>query len=309
MTEIEAPWKATGCVELIAGTAEGGGLDRTARALKQAIESERLLDVPLTVVNLPGDGARRPWGLLAQHPGDAHRLSISSPNLSTDWLTGIADFDHSGFTPLAILYTEYIAFAVRADSPLRNGADLLAALRRDAAGLTVALSTSLGNPNHIALAKVIHAADADPKLPDLRVFDSALDAVADVLAGNAVVGAVTAASTLRAMASGSIRLLAISAPARLAGAFAATPTWREHNVDCVIGAWRGVSGPPGLTESQVAFWDGVLEAATRSPAWLAGLDGMGWSAAYLGGRALLDELQREHEEMRAALAALDLLRR
>jgi tripartite-type tricarboxylate transporter receptor subunit TctC len=43
----------------VAGTAPGGGLDRVARAL--AHDAARVLDVPVEVVNVPGDGARRAW--------------------------------------------------------------------------------------------------------------------------------------------------------------------------------------------------------------------------------------------------------
>lgn len=308
MKSVSGMWHPVRAIELIAGTAPGGGLDRTARALQEAMAASALVDVPAEVVNMPGDGARKPWHCLAKFPGDAHRVSISSPNLTTDFLTGSATFDHTAFTPLAILYTEYIAFVARHDSPLRAGTDLMARLARDAAGLSVALSTSAGNPNHIAFAKIARAAGADPRAPRVRVFDSALDAVADVVNGNADIGAVTAASTFRALERGDLRLLAVSAPHRLAGALAGAPTWTEQGIDCEIGAWRGVSGPPGLSGAQIAYWDHVLAAATGTSTWAAGLDGMGWSATYLGGAALHEALRREVAEMRLALRELDLLR-
>ena len=46
--------------DIIAGTPPGGGLDRTARALVSAIASRHLVDTPVAVVNVPGDGARGP---------------------------------------------------------------------------------------------------------------------------------------------------------------------------------------------------------------------------------------------------------
>jgi len=158
-----AGWRPEREVEIIAGTATGGGLDRTARAFIAALEAEHLLDVPMRLVNMPGDGGRKPWPHLDTRAGDPHVLSISSPNLTTDRLTGLTAFDHDDYTPLAILCNEYIAFAARTDSPLKNGADLLQALRVNAQRLRIALSTSLGNPNHIALAQVAqHAGGASP---------------------------------------------------------------------------------------------------------------------------------------------------
>ena len=191
-------WRPQREVEIVAGTPPGGGLDRSARALVKAIESRRLLDVPAKVSNVAGEGGRKAWAYLDQHAGDPHVLCISSSNLATDHLLGASAFDHErAFTPLAILYTEYIAFLARSDSSLKSGADLIARFATGAGSVTVALSTSLGNPNHIALAKVVRHAGGDVKAPKIRVFDSALDAVADVVAGNADVCAVTAASAVK----------------------------------------------------------------------------------------------------------------
>lgn len=301
-------WRPQREVEIVAGTPPGGGLDRTARALARAIESQRLIEVPVKVVNIPGDGARKAWGYVERHAGDPHVLSIGSPNLTTDHLVGIAAFDHSAFTPLAILYTEYIAFVVRADSAIESGSDLLQRLGVDAASVTVALSTALGNPNHIALAKVIRHARGDVKAPKIRVFDSALDAVADVVAGNAEVAAITAASAVTELAAGTVRALAVSAPTRLSGLYEQTPTWVEQSVDCVIGAWRGVSGARGLTAAQIAFWEGVFAAAIATAEWKAALARHYWTGMYLDGPRLREYLLREDTEMGNLLGELGLLK-
>lgn len=302
-------WRPAREIALIAGTPPGGGLDRVARALAKALTEARLLDVPINVVNVPGDGARRAWSHVDQYQGDPHVLAISSPNLTSDYLVGLASFDHSRYTPIATLITEYIAFAVRADSPLQTGADLLSRLAKDPAQVTVALSTALGNPNHVAFAKLTQQAGGDVNAPSIRVFDTALDAVADVIAGSADVAAVTAASVLAALNAGRLRLLAISAPARLADPFADTPTWKEQSADCVIGAWRGVTGPAGLAADQVRFWEGVLSTATKQPIWHEELKRLSWSPMYRDGAGLRVYLERERQEFIAVLGELGLLKR
>jgi putative tricarboxylic transport membrane protein len=262
------------------------------------------------VVNVPGDGARRAWThLVDKHAGDGHVLSISSPNLTTDYLAGIADFEHSKYTAIATLVTEYIAFAVAADSPLKSGADLIGRLGRAPAQVTVALSTALGNPNHIALAKLTRAAGGDINAPVVRVFDSALDAVADVVAGQAQVCAVTAASVLKELEASRLRVLAISAPARLAGSLASVPTWRELGIDCVIGAWRGVSGPAALAPAQVQFWEGVIAIAAAQPLWREALARLNWSPMLRMGADLHGYLTQERAEFVAVLGELGLHKR
>jgi putative tricarboxylic transport membrane protein len=304
-----AQWRPTGDITLVAGTPPGGGLDRVARALAKALTEPRLLDVPINVLNVPGDGARRAWSYVDQYQGDGHVLSISSPNLTSDYLVGLASFDHGRYTPIATLITEYIAFAVRTDSPLQTGADLLRRLGRNAGEVTVALSTALGNPNHVAFAKLVQQGGGDVSAPTIRVFDTALDAVADVVAGSADVAAVTAASVLAELNAGRLRLLAISAPARLPAPFADTPTWKEQSADCVIGAWRGVTGPAGLSADQVRFWEGVLRTATKQPVWREELKRLSWSPMFRIGAELLGYLESERSEFAVVLGELGLLRR
>jgi putative tricarboxylic transport membrane protein len=111
---VNIRWKPERAVQIVAGTPPGGGLDRVARALVEAIAATGLVDVPVTVVNVPGGGARKAWtSFVDNHAGDGHVIGISSPNLTTDYLVGASDFEHSKYTAIATLLTEYIAFAVR----------------------------------------------------------------------------------------------------------------------------------------------------------------------------------------------------
>ena len=308
MTNASREWRPERPVEIVAGTPPGVGLDRTARALGEAIDAAGAVDVTVAVKNVPGDGARKAWAYMDRHRGNPHVLSVSHPNLTTDRLVGLATFDHRSYTPIAMLYTEYIAFVVRADSTLASAADLLARMREDAASLSVALSTALGNPNHIALARVVQHAGGDAKAPLLQVFDSALDAVAEVISGKSELAAVTIASTAEALAGGRVRILAVSAPERLAGAYAQVPTWREAGVDCMVGAWRGIAGAEGIGDSHVAYWERVLRAACDTEEWRAGLARNGWSACYAEGETLHRLLEDERREMSATLSELGLKR-
>jgi len=302
-------WQPERALQIIAGTPPGGGLDRVARALAGAIAQSGLIQVPVEVINVAGDGARRAWThYVDHHAGDGHVLGISSPNLTTDYLAGVSSFEHSRYTPIATLITEYIAFAVRTDSTLRSGADLLGRLGPGKATVTVALSTSLGNPNHVALAKLSRHAGGDINAPVIHVFDTALDAVADVIAGTADLCAVTAASVLAELKNGRLRVIGMTAPERLAGAFADAPTWKEQGADCVIGAWRGATGPAGLGAPEISFWQQLLQGAVAQPTWIEELSRLSWSPLFQVGTALSTYLEKERAEFVAVLGYLGLLK-
>jgi putative tricarboxylic transport membrane protein len=301
-------WKPKKEVEIIAGTPPGGGTDRSARALLSAIEANHLIETSAKVINIAGDGGRKAWRHIAGRTGDANLIGINSPNNVTDILTGIVGAEEIQNVPIAILYTEYIAFISRSDSAFSSGTEFLKRLADAPKAVTISLSTSLGNPNHIAAAKVIKHAGAPVTAPRTRVFDSARDVVADIVAGNADVGAITAASAVPELEAGQVRAIAISSPERLKGVYASAPTWREQSVDCAVGAWRGAAGAVGISDEQIAFWQGVLSKAVKTKEWNAELDRYFWTDMYLDGAALSDYLKRDHREMEEILGALGLLK-
>jgi putative tricarboxylic transport membrane protein len=307
MTTAHDVWRPDRALEIVAGTPPGAGLDRTARALAQAIESRGLVEVPVKVLNLPGDASRRIWAYLDRFAHDAHVVVVTSPNVTTDFLTGQTAFDHDAYTPLATLHNEYIAFVARAGSSIGTSRDLMDHLARDAGSLTTAVATSVGNPNHIALARVTRHVGGEVKALKVRAFDSARDAIADVVAGGCEIAAISATSALPELADGRLRALAVTAPARLAAPFAEVPTWVEHGVDCVVNAWRGIDGARGLDAAQIAFWDSLLADATASDAWRAAIAQHHWSALYRNSSQLAAYLPRERADMRATLEELGLL--
>lgn len=299
-------WRPAREIELVAGTPAGGGQDRPARALMRVIETMGLVPGGLRLTNIPGRGGGNGWDYLARHPGDPHRIAISSPTLITNRLLGVAPLDDRDLTPLATLYTEYIAFVVRADSSLREGGALLRALARPDT-LTLALATARGNTNHIALARCVREAGGEPRALRLHIFDSAPDAVADVLAGQADVGAITAISAAREITSGVLRALAVSSPARLPARLGHVPTWREQGVDCVIGTWRGLVGTRGLAPEVIAYWNERLARAVTSPEWQSLLAEHAWLPTFLDSAATRALLDRDRSVLATALADLDIL--
>jgi putative tricarboxylic transport membrane protein len=296
-------WRPEHGIELVAGTPAGGGQDRPARALISALAG--LINVPIKLRNIAGRGGGNAWDYLAQHPGNPHVLAINSPTIITNRQLGVSDFDDTALTPLANLYTEYIAFLVPADSPITDAPALLARLSEPAT-ITIAMATARGNTNHMALGQLVRHAGADPRALQLHVFDSARHAVADLLQGKADMAAITAVSAAPELAAGSLRALAVSAPQRLPALYAQVPTWKELGIGCVIGTWRGVIAAQGISAAQIGWWNHVLRQATSGADWNAELQRQYWINTHADRTSLGAMLDRERVLLSGLLRELGL---
>src|SRR4051812_40698439 len=264
-------WQPRNAVEIMVGTGTGGGMDRTARTIQLIAREKKIADVAFNVVNKGGGGGTIGWTYLSQHPRDAHYLGIGSPALLTNHITGKSALSHLDFTPLAMLISEYTAFAVASGSSIKSGRDLLERLRADPRSVSVAISTSLGSGNHVSIGKVGKAAGVDIAKLRLVVFNATGEAITAVIGGHVDLVPATASSVLpfvqAAGKPGGLRIIAIAAPQRAGGVLANTPTWREQGVNVVQDSFRAVVGAKDLTSAQIGYWDNVFGALARSPAW------------------------------------------
>lgn len=298
-------WRPRARVELLAGTPPRGGQDRAARALAAALHDE--LDVPVSVVNVPGRGGADAWASLRAAPDDPNRLAISSPTLITNPVTGVAPIGPADVRAIATLCTEHIVFAVAHDTAIDGPGDLLRAMEAPD-DLVTALATARGNVNHIALARLGGHVGIDARRLPVRVFDSARLAIADTVAGNAALVAVSAASVLPEVAAGTLHPIAVSSPTRLTGTLDVVPTWIERGVDCTIGTWRGVVAGPDVPSAAVEGWTDAIARAVRGATWRAALDAHVWSDTFLDAVATDAFLAEQRVRLGTALADLGLAR-
>jgi putative tricarboxylic transport membrane protein len=233
-----AQWKPEKPVEIIIGTSAGGPQDRAGRLIQKILQEQRLVTAPINVLNRPGGGGVIGLTYLGQQPGDAHYMMVNSITLFTNHITGRTQLSYADFTPLAVIGAEYVGVAVLADSPLKTARNLAERLRSDPGSLSVSIGTAFGNATHISHALAMKAAGVDIRKMKTVVFNSGGDAMTALLGGH-VDAMASAPSTLRQhVKSGKVRLLAIVAPQRLAGDFAAVPTWKELGIDVTFDLGR-----------------------------------------------------------------------
>src|SRR5262245_55556054 len=305
---LAADWKPDKRVEIIVPSGPGGGNDRVARLVHKVIQDGKLVDAISTVVNKPGGGATIGYAYLNQHPGDGHYLAITSVTLLADYLTGRATVSHADTTPVAQLFTEYVGIAVRLDSRFKTGKDLLAALKSDAASVSAAIATSLGNHNHVALGLVTRAAGGDPRKPRIAVFNSGSESVTAVLGGHVDLAVIPAATALPHVQGGRIRFLGVTSPRRLEAPMADVPTWRELGANAVVSNWRVMLGPKGMAPPQVAYWENVLGRVVQADEWRAMLERDVVTCEFKRSAETREFIKAQYDELKGVLMELGLVK-
>ena len=302
----QSTWKPEKNVELIVGTTAGGGQDRTARVIQRIIQEKNLVDVPMAVVNRPGGGGAVALAYTQQRKGDGHFLQVASPTMLTNQITGKSKYVWSDFSPIAIMFTEAIVFAVKADSPIRTGRDLIAQLKKDPAAVAISTSTSAGNQYHIASVLVGRAADVPASKLKVVIYNSGGDAITALLGGHVAVCTASASNFISHIKAGTLRAVAVSAPQRLGGELASVPTWKELGVNIDLDQWRLVFGPPGLSPAQVGYWEGVMRRVVKTDEWQQELKRELWHDTFKGAEETRKFLTAENAEIKAVLTEIGL---
>ncbi|WP_017618677.1 tripartite tricarboxylate transporter substrate binding protein, partial [Nocardiopsis gilva] len=236
---------------------------------------------------------------VAATPDDPHRLFVTSPPMTLVPLTDDSTYDHEDFTPIARLSTGYMAYLVPADSPLKTFDDLVEAMREDPGEISVAGGSSPGSMDHVALAGAVDAAGLDPKDLNYVPFDGGGEALAQALGGH-VDAAVTGASEATGLVeSGDLRALAVSSPERVE-TLPDVPTLTEEGVDYTFDIWRGVMGPGGMTDDQVAYYEKAFADMAEKDSWKTETRKLGWVDSYMGSEdfgAFLDQSRAESAQI------------
>ena len=303
-----ADWKPERNVEIIVAVSPGGGQDKTARLVQKILFERRLVEAPVTVVNKPGGGGTIGWTYLTQRPADGHFLEIGNTTLLTNQIVGRTAISHADVSPVAILLSESVAFSVREDSPIKSGRDLVERLRKDVSSVSVSIGSSLGGPNHMALAMIAKAAGGDPRRLKAVVFQGGGDAMTALLGGHVDLVSSAANNVIGHVVAGKVRVIGITTSQRLPGTFAAVPTWREQGVNAVIANWRLVAAPKGTTQPQIAYWEGALARLVETEEWKKDLAQNDFEPLFMRSQETARYLKSQHEEFRAALSEIGLVK-
>ncbi len=299
-------WKPTKNVEVVVPTSPGGGTDRTGRLIQKIFHEKKMLGTTSVVVNKPGGGGTIGYVYLNSHAGDGHYIAIGSNPLFSNYIMGKTTLNYTDLTTLAVLFGEYIAFMVKEDSPLKTGMDLISRLKNDPQSVSISIASSSGNSNHVVAGLVGKAAGIDTRRMKIVVFNSGGESITAVLGGHLDVAVQTVGVIEPQLRGKKVRVLGISAPQRIGGVFADVPTWREQGLDVVFLNWRGIMGPKGMSQPQIAYWEDLFAGLDKMHEWKADVEQNLFVSTYMNSRDGRKYLDGQFADFKQILTDLGL---
>ncbi|RUR30301.1 tripartite tricarboxylate transporter substrate binding protein [Vreelandella andesensis] len=301
-------WTPSRSIEFVAPANPGGGWDTLVRTMSRVIQQEELADESFAAINVPGGGGAVAWAQVARDSGNPHKLFATSPPMILVPLAGASRYDHTDFTPIARINTDYSIILVSADSEYQNLDDLFAALK-DNPSLSVGGGSAPGSMDHISVAGLASAAGMKASSVNYIPFSGGGDAMTNLMGGHieAVIGG--AGEAVGQLGEGSqLRALGVSSEERLGGGLAEVPTYQEQGYDYTFDIWRGVMGAPEMPEEAVEYYETLFAEMLETDAWREASDQLGWIDAYQDSDAFATFLDEQQEQFSSVLTDLGLMR-
>ena len=246
-------------ITIIVPTPPGGTLDRITR-----LASEKLHDIlgqPVVLEYKPGAGLNIGAAYVARAAPDGYTL-LSAPQLTynADLLSSKLPYDPRRLDPVTVMVGYPNVVVARPSLPIDGFAELLAYARSHPDELTYA-SQGIGQISHLTFEMLKLMADI--KLRHVPYRGSA-PAITDILAGQIDLLADNQFSTDKYIASGRMKLLAVTGKERLP-AYPNVPAIAELVPNFVSDTWLAIAAPPGTPKEIRTKLAGAFAQALQMP--------------------------------------------
>ena len=225
----------------------GGGVDILARTLGEAVS--RQWGQSVVVENRPGAGGLVASQALVTSPPDGYTLIVvASGHATNPFLYPKIPYDtFRDFTPISLLASSPNILVVRADSPFKTLADVIAEARAKPGSLSFG-HAGTGTSTHLAGELLKKLADIDINAIS---YKGGAPAINDLLGGQIPMSFNNAPEALGQLEAGTLRALAVTTATRSAF-LPDVPTMAETVPGYATEVWWGLLGPAGMSPELVA---------------------------------------------------------
>jgi putative tricarboxylic transport membrane protein len=290
-------------LEILVGTAPGGGFDQTARAAAKAMEDANLAR-NVEVQNLAGAGGTIALQRLVNEKGNGELIQQMGLGVVGSVYTNKSEATLEQTTPLARLTEEPEIVVVGKDSPYQTFDQLLQAWKADPGEVSVGGGSAPGGPDHLAPMLIAKTAGIDPKQVNFVSFDGGGELLAAVLGNQVDFGVTGVGETKDQIEAGDVRALAVTSAEPVEGLDA--KTLKEQGVDLEFTNWRGMVAPPELEEGDKTALIELVTKMHDSQEWKDALATNGWTDAFITGDEFGAFIESENQRVGDVLTELGL---
>ena len=247
-------------IRLVVPFPAGGGTDIVARALGEGLARE--LGQPVVIDNKAGAGTAIGNDTVAKAPADGHTLLLNTsaiailPSLNPK----LPYASETAFSPITLIGRAPNVLVVRADSPLRSGADFIAQARARPGHLTYG---SAGNGTSTHLSAELLKATAKIYVTHVP-YRGASPMFTDLLGGQIDAGSATLPSVAAFISSGKMRALAVTSAQR-SQLLPDVPSFVESGVPGYqADVWYAVFAPAGTPPAVIGRLHGAFKRAAET---------------------------------------------
>lgn len=253
-------------IEIMSPAATGGGFDTTARLVQRALTQDKLVNVNVTVSNVPGAGGTVGMAqLLKNSKGDSHALIVVGRVTIGSQITGKTEAKVSQLTPIARLMAETEVIVTPANSPYKSVKDLMDALKKDAKAVKFA-GGSAGGVDHELAALLVKSATGSVANLSYVPFAGGGEAAAAIIGGQVQIGVSGYGEFKGQIASGQMKALAVSAEQPLATA-SSIPTLKSQGVNIALVNWRLLAAPSDIPANDLVALKELAKKVHDSKTW------------------------------------------
>jgi putative tricarboxylic transport membrane protein len=301
------PERAMQKVHFLIPAGPGGGWDGTARGLGEAmIKSDLVSDVSFE--NLSGGGGGRAIAkLIETAPRQKNTLLISSTPMVVRSLQKIFPQSFRDLMPIASVIADYSCFAVHKDSPFTSWQQVVEAFHEDPRSVKVAGGSVRGSTDHFIIARAFQLGGGDPRKVVYVPYDGGGKAMAGILTGESQVLSTGLSEAIDMARAGEIRILAVTAPTRLADA-PELPILSEMGYQLEFANWRGFFAAPGLPASQYENMMDTVSQVVQTDAFEEVRARNGWSNLHMEGQDFYRYLETQEREIGNLMRELGFLK-
>ncbi|MCR0985644.1 Bug family tripartite tricarboxylate transporter substrate binding protein [Roseomonas populi] len=291
-----------GNLSMFIPAAPGGGWDGLGRAIEQVARANGLVG-SMQFENVGGAGGA--VGLprfVGQRRGRPDALMVAGAVMVGSTITNKSPVGVKDVTPIAKLTDEASVIVVPANSDIKDIKGLMDALKAGPRAVSVG-GGSAGGIDHILLGLLIKTVGGNAREASYVGFAGGGPAQAAILGGQVKAGISGLSEFAEQIKAGRMRALATTSEQRIDPNI---PTLKESGIDIVLGNWRGLFAPPGISQQVRETHQRFAADLHNLPAWKELLKTREWDDAYVDGPAFEEFLKKDVESTTAVLKDIGL---